>query len=474
MTWPAIVLWILIAIATFSRGPMMIYLFSASVIFGSLTMLPPAVAGGLNVPAQTICAAILIFKTLTRPGKFDAAMRLAFDARRLGLLTLFWMYAILTAVMFPRLFAGSFQVIDLSTSQLGPLRPTATNFTQAVYISISIALLFAFAIGARNAAFRRHILQSILLAGVLLIASGLIDLTLSSAGLSDLLAPFRNANYALLTDSDIAGQKRVVGFMAEASAYGPPCIATAAILFFCQNGFGPALRRHVVPTTVFGLVIMAFLSTSSTGYAGIIVMAALILGRAVMIAFFIKADPAAKTRSATILFGTLIAVFVLVEIIPGSITGPYFRLIDILLFQKTDSLSYIDRSHLTQVGIATVWASHGIGAGIGSLRTSNWYVNILASTGFFGVALLAVSLLNIALSRPRVTDRTSHSLRTGLLLSLLPPAVMIGLAGTTPDPGVFVMSIFGLLASTSFVTLSNTSGSKTRPIPLTHFLELPN
>jgi hypothetical protein len=36
------------------------------------------------------------------------------------------------------------------------------------------------------------------------------------------------------------------------------------------------------------------------------------------------------------------------------------------------------------------------------------------------------------------------------------------------------MSIFGLLASTSFVTLSNTSGSKTRPIPLTHFLELPN
>jgi hypothetical protein len=193
-----------------------------------------------------------------------------------------------------------------------------------------------------------------------------------------------------------------------------------------------------------------------------------------MIAFFIKADQAAKTRSAAILFGTLIAIFLVVAVIPDSITGPYFRLVDILLFQKTDSLSYIDRSHLTQVGIATVWASHGIGAGIGSLRTSSWYVNILASTGFFGVALLAVSLLNIALSRPRRIDRPLHSLQTGLLLSLLPPSVMIGLAGTTPDPGVFVMSIFGLLANTSFVTFPRESGSKTHPVPITHSFKLLN
>ncbi len=445
MTWPCVVLWGLILLGTLSRGPLMIYLYSATGIFGSLTMLPPGLTANLNLPAQLVCAGILILKIFRSSDNLAVALRLAFDVRKLGLLSIFSVYAAFTALFFPKLLAGSIMLFPLNNAFLQPLQPTSSNIAQTVYLSFSVLILFAFTAVGRHGAFRTHYLRAVLLTSVLLIASGLIDLAFSSAGRSDFLMPFHNASYALLTDVDLGGQKRVVGFMPEASAYGSTCCIFTAFLVFCQNSFEPQLRRLLVPITSAGLAIMTFLSTSSTGYAGLAVVAGVMFVQAFLRAFFLRTTPATRVGAVVLIGCSLTAIFCLFEIIPSSITSPYFNLVDIALFQKTSSSSYIERSSWTHAGIAAFWASHCIGVGVGSVRTSNWYANILASTGIVGVCLLLASFAQIVSPYRRYTERGMLQFSRGLKFSLIPGAVMIALAGTTPDPGAWMTSTLGLI-----------------------------
>jgi len=440
-----------------SRGPLIIYLYSATGIFGSLTMLPPALSANLNLPAQLVCAGILVLKIFLRSENRTVALCLAFDVRRLGLLPIFALYAALTAFFFPTLFAGSIMVIPLNKAFLQPLQPTSSNFAQTVYLTISILMLFAFAVAGRHGPFRTHYFRAVLLTSILLIASGLLDLAVSSVGQSDVLMPFHNASYAMLTDDNLGGQKRVVGFMPEASAYGGTCSMFMAFLVFCQDSFEPQLRRLLVPITSAGLAIMTFLSTSSTGYVGLAVTAGVILVRAVLRSFFLTTTPAARRRAVVLIGCSLAAIFCLFEIVPSSITGPYFNLVNIALFQKTTSSSYIERSSWTHAGIAAFWASHCIGVGVGSVRTSNWYANILASTGAVGVPLLFASFAQIVWPYRRYTERGMLHFSRGLKFSLIPGAIMIALSGTTPDPGSWLMSTLGLIYS---LTLADAGNSK--------------
>jgi hypothetical protein len=47
--------------------------------------------------------------------------------------------------------------------------------------------------------------------GISLIVAGIADFALTNSGHGDLLDPFRNANYALLTNVEIVGDKRMWG-----------------------------------------------------------------------------------------------------------------------------------------------------------------------------------------------------------------------------------------------------------------------
>src|SRR5580693_50286 len=134
-------------------------------------------------------------------------------------------------------------------------------------LSIGVTLAFTLVGGGTN--FQRHYLQAVLLGGIRLIGTGLVDFLLATAGLADLLEPFRNASYALLVDVEAAGAKRVVGLMTEASAYGASCVGAAASLAFLRPCFPNVLRDLIVPATILGLIAMAVLSTSSTAYVGL-------------------------------------------------------------------------------------------------------------------------------------------------------------------------------------------------------------
>ena len=102
------------------------------------------------------------------------------------------------------------------------LRPSQANFTQSVYVTLSVMTAFAVTLMADEPGFTGTLLKALLAGGMVCIVTGLIDLAAASPGMESLLEPFRNAEYSFLTNDEVgSGARRVVGFTPEASALWP-------------------------------------------------------------------------------------------------------------------------------------------------------------------------------------------------------------------------------------------------------------
>ena len=461
MTWPAVLAWALIFVGLLRRSPVFLfYLFFAFGAIGTLNML--GAQGGFNLLPQSCCGVFLVGKSLLARGQLARAMTLAIDPKALGLLFLFTLYSLFTAYMMPRLFYHMVEVFDLSLG-VAPwpvrLEPTTQNITQSVYLTLSFTIVLIFALGCRQASFKLHYLNGMLVFGFFLILTGLADLALSAAGLADLLTPFRSATYSLLTDDAVMGSKRVVGLMAEASAYGPPCVMTAATLTFLRPCYeNPLWRNLFVPLVIAGLVAMAALSTSSTAYAGLIVFAAAFganwLRR--------STNPLAPHREglnaeAVGAAFAVCALFATIALSPHALDNVY-DMVDNILLKKSESASYIERNWWTTTAINALFATNGLGVGLGAARTSNWFACILSNTGIIGAALLAGFILRLLYQPSRSPDPQTREFLTALKFSLLPWIPMAWGAGTTPDYGASVAVILGMM-----VGLTTTGGIYSMP-----------
>lgn len=448
MTWPALTLWLLILGVTLLRRDLLVYLFTATMVFGSLTMLPP---GGLNLTAQTVCSLLLVATTLIQRRNLEKALAMALDLRRLGFLFLFLLYAVFTAMFLSRLFAWMVWVVPLNNSAAGlqPMHPTSSNFTQAVYMTLSVGIAFVFALKGQNPEFRARYLRAILLAGALLVVSGIVDLVLTEAGRASLLAPFHNAHYALLTDVKEAGHLRVVGVMPEASAFGSACVSVLSLLVFCFDDFEARLRRFIVPATILGLVAMIYLSTSSTGFVGFIVIATLYVAR---VGARTLVHGRLRRSSALILMGVIVGLglgYAYAVTSAPHLIASVDRLVNKVLFEKTQSYSFIQRLAWTRAGFDAFLRTHGIGVGVGSVRTSDWIVNLLASTGVLGTLLFAAAVAVAIAGLRHQRDAELRRFGTGLVFAAIPIGTMMLTSGTTPDPGAFNLAILGFLVALS-------------------------
>jgi hypothetical protein len=451
MTWPAVVGWIIIAFGLMVRGPFLLYAFFAFGAFGTLNMIPHEAVGGLNMGPQSFCAVFLILKILLAGDNGRRAVEAALDPRRLGILFLFLIYAIFSAYLMPRLFDHGALIIPVSSKDPIPspipLEPTLANVTQSAYMTISVFMTLAFAIAGQSAEFRNHYLKAMLFGGVVLIVTGLIDMVTASSGLADLLKSFRTIDEAnLLIDDHVGDMKRVVGLMSEASSYGAVCTAAAGVLAMLRACFPERLRNRAVPPVIVGLVVMSFLSTSSTAYVGLSAFAAVFAFNWVRRAL----DPHALNAEGLVLeaWGAIAAAFAALVVIcfAPTLLDPAYAVVNEVIFNKSLSGSYVERNMWTRSALDAFFATDGLGVGLGGARTSNWYVNILANTGVVGATLLAFFITQLFLYRCP-TGRKGQEFITGLKLGLLPNAVMIALAGTIPDFGVSVATQFGLIVA---------------------------
>ncbi len=348
----------------------------------------------------------------------------------------------------PLLFAGRVDVIPINVAvpDPQPLAPTSANVTQSAYMILSVGLIYACAVIARNGEFRRHFLRANLVAAAMLILTGILDLATQG---TELLAPFRNANYALITNDTVLGSKRVIGLMPEASAYGAACVAILSVLLFLRPNFERKLRSVVVPAAMLGLVAMTLLSTSSTGYVGLGILGVTYVAS---LAWRLNSRNSVNRQgifselAILALATTIVLVIVLTH---ASLLDPLTDLINVLVFQKSESVSYVERSGWTHYAWEAFLSTGGWGVGLGGARASNWYYSILSNTGIIGGTVLSLFLIQTFLRRPAENEPIQANISTGLKFSMLPNLVMAGLAGTIPDLGAQNGVTYGMISAMS-------------------------
>jgi hypothetical protein len=451
MTIPVLLVWLAVLGTLAMRRDMMLYLFNATVAFGGMTLLPVGLTGGLNLPAQTVCALLLIGMCLFDPLIRARMVLWALDIHKLGLLALFGVFAAFSAMILPRLFAGTIQVYSLNAAGTeSPLYPSSANFSQTVYIFVSIGMVFAVSACAARTGFLQRYLNSVAVAGVMLVISGFVDFAFGTAGHEDLLAGFHNASYNLLDNEMIAGTKRIVGFMPEASVYGQACCSVLSFLLFNHSLYTRRMRQLLLPPVIILLIILAIESTASTAYLGLFAIGSLLALRMFTRINFVRWAGGRRFGLTQYFMGGFVLISILIIAVPASFWAHLQLLFNLMLFEKTTTSSYLERSSWTQAGWNAFYATHGFGAGVGSVRTSNWFVNLAASTGVVGVLLFSLFVLRAVMPAKQEIAEPLRRLQRGTILSLIPAVLMIAASGTTPDPGVWIMSLFGILYGIKF------------------------
>ncbi len=302
----------------------------------------------------------------------------------------FMVYAALSAVVFPRLFAGNTNVFVASRVKGGvfetPLAPVPGNISQAGYLVFSCLTFFAVCLLLTRRFRLRDITRGFFLWAWMNAILGMIDFIGKYSGLGDVLAPIRSANYAMLTDVQVADFTRLTGGFSEASAFGGVSLACLAFSYTYWR------RRHTRQS--FWLAAITFFlllaSTSSTAYAGLAVLC-------IPVAFFMLRQLASRHTKKTDLF--VISVFLVcvtglmtTAVVKPQILAPAIGLVDSVIINKTGSESGQERAYWNAKSLQSVADTSGLGVGLGSSRASSWPVAVVSQLGIVGFILVSLQV----------------------------------------------------------------------------------
>lgn len=447
---PIGVFWSVAIWCLFQQKQALIYLFFACLPFGSFAAIPPALTGGLTLTATPIVAMLLIGQQLGSLRGLAKALDAALKPSELLLLFLFWLVAGIVTAFMPHFFAGVVEIVPVRVSELATtamLAPTLQNASQFVYISISVFTVFAFASMLRDESMRRHALAALCLGAALTVCTGFLDFASQFLSLQPLLELFRTANYALLTDVEIQDVKRVVGLMPEASSFGGLTLSFLASLYFFRRAMPSGrLRNRVVPCLMAFLLILVWLSTSSAAYLGLGLFSLAAAAEWCWRLVASGGNPYLRRGLSSEFWLGAAAMWVLLLIviaIPRVLT-PMLEMFDAMVFQKSGSASFEERSMWTQVSWNALMSTYGLGVGLGGTRASNFAVALASNAGMLGASFYFIFVLHCLLFiRPSQADAEGGALLSAIRWSYMPPFFASLTIGTTPDFGMFNAFLYG-------------------------------
>lgn len=473
---PIALFWASAFLGLFGKSQVLLYLFFGSMAFGSFAVVPPELTAGLTLTPTPVLALLIILRSLGCSAGLKFCIAAACSPRRLLLLFLFWLVAVVSAIFMPRLFAWDVTIIPvrlLLATYGEPLTPTPQNFSQLAYLSISVIATFAFARLLRDPAQRQHALSAMCLGAALVVLTGSLDYLAQYVPLDGVLQPFRTATYALMTEVQIFGGKRVVGLMPEASAYGSLCLSFLCLIYFFRHAMASRwLRQRVVPLLVYALVVLIWLSTSSAAYVGLFMF-----GLMAAIEWLWKAG----TRSTGAIahrglgFETWTALAALVGLafivmFKPALLDPIIDMINAMVMNKTQSSSYEERSMWTTVSWQALIDTWGLGVGVGGTRTSNFAAAVFSNTGVIGGLLYFGFVLQSLRRQPAsVSDSGCRTMLHGVRYAYVPIFLVSLLAGTTTDFGTYNAFLYGLALA---VVLKAPALARQRLVRPTHVVRL--
>ncbi|CAN5915327.1 hypothetical protein BH11PSE13_BH11PSE13_20550 [soil metagenome] len=451
---PIVVFWAIVFWSFFQGKQVLLYMLFASMSFGSFAAIPTEVTGGLTLTPTPLIAMFLIARELGSMRGLATGVDSALKPSGLFLLFLFWVVAGVTTAFMPRLFAGNVQVVpvrfgDLADSVL--LVPTTQNISQFVYISVSVLSVFAFASLLRSESMRRHALVALCFGAAVAVATGFLDYIAQSAGLESVLEVFRTASYALLIEDEILGAKRVVGLMPEASAFGTLSLSFLVSLYFFRRAMSAGLLRdRGVPVLMALLLLLIWLSTSSAAYLGLGLFGAAAAGEWCWRVIAAGRNPYLRRGiSSEFWLGAAVAGLLIVVVLAmPRLLDPMMEMVDTMVFQKSASSSFEERGMWTRVSLHSLFATYGLGVGLGGTRASNFAVALASNTGVLGAAFYFLFVAqSVLMRRARQGDAKGQALLSAVRWSYLPPFFTSLTIGTTPDFGLYNAFLYGLAAA---------------------------
>jgi hypothetical protein len=142
--------------------------------------------------------------------------------------------------------------------------------------------------------------------------------------------------------------------------------------------------RHWIFATLGCIILLA--TTSSTGYVTLALVLAFMLGR---LAFGVLAKGRLLIRT-----GMIIAAIAAVAV--GFLAfGHGASLLDVVLWQKSDSTSAVTRFATMRRALAVMQDTYGLGAGLGSNRAFGMLAYIGSNLGIFGLVVFSFMLAHL-------------------------------------------------------------------------------
>ncbi|QFI70122.1 hypothetical protein [Sinorhizobium alkalisoli] len=436
----------ILLIGAYCRSPLIIGLI-VSLAFGATAFVTLVAIGGSSPLIYTFFAALLITAVITRR-RFPREIGNTFGKiRPLWVLCGLMTYSVVGAWLFPRLFAGQTSVFVQSTMRRGiveaSLAPVSGNITQTGYFVLggltAIALCVLLLKEDRMDAVRRSFL---LLCGFHA-GMGLLDLIGKVAGAGDILWPIRTANYAMLTEVMEGGFWRITGANSEASSFAGVSLICLAFCYVYWRETKSRLAQGLAAL----LLVLALLSTSSTAYVGLTILA---MPVALSILRSFLSDRIDSDEILIIaLLGVAIVTILAVILYHSEFFALFVRLIDSMVLNKASSASGQERAYWNIKSLQAFADTGGFGVGLGSSRASSWPIAVVSQLGLVGGVMMATLLMILVRGMGRLKpylDPETNAVVSGVRASALASALSGTLISGTADPGMFFFIAFAVIS----------------------------
>ena len=184
-----------------------------------------------------------------------------------------------------------------------------------------------------------------------------------------------------------------------------------ALVAFLTSGVGrsAAGAGWRVPLLI-GAVVALLLSTSSTGYVGLGVIAAWRVATNLLLPML---HGRLSTKQVVLTISGLAVVAAAIALSPD-----LRDLIQKMVLEKDQSTSYEERTASNSDALRLAVSTLGLGVGLGSNRASGFVQSLVSTVGVWGVGLFAL-LLVLLLRRPRDAGATVAAWHRGLGAALL-------------------------------------------------------
>jgi hypothetical protein len=376
----------------FFDASFIVYAFFCATLLGSAAAFVLNSLGGTNISPAHLLLGFLALRLLGDRRVFQKIAEGILPGRAGFWLLVTVVYSALSAFFLPRLFAGQTFVVAVRAvdSFNFPLEPTMANLTQSIYLIadfICFILIYGY---ARDTSARLIVGNAVVYCVILNLIFAGLDLATYATGTTELLAFIRNANYALLAETELAGSKRIVGSFVEASAFGA---ATLGYFAFATKLWLLGVRPRLMFTLSSLSLCALIFSTSSTAAVGLAAMLMISYSETLFVGM--RRLPTSQMTfflvGAPIVFAILGCVIALNE----ESSAYVYNLLDTTVFSKLSSSSGEERSSWNFQAWQVFIDTFGFGAGNGSMRTSSFPLAVIANLGVIGATLFALFFAGI-------------------------------------------------------------------------------